>query len=156
GCGRPAQQQTDDQKGHRETALPENVALTDEQRGDEEEALIAAAHRHRTGSDPADCSRMRRILCGGRRVHSGPTHLRSRTSTCIGRSVRDLDQPAVAVAAVSFQRRASTSPACCHIRLLSTQKNVRGLDAAVVLVYMVLRPAATTACLAVFPRTAPF
>ncbi len=60
GRCRPAEQQPEGEQRHGGAALAEDIALADEQRADQEQALVAAAHRHGGGADPADRPRMRR------------------------------------------------------------------------------------------------
>jgi hypothetical protein len=52
--GGPGEQQADDQQRHRRAALAEDVALPGKQRREDEQALVAAAHRERRGAEPAD------------------------------------------------------------------------------------------------------
>ncbi len=59
GRGRIAQQQAHDQQRDRRTALSRDVALAHEQRGDEKQALVAAAHRQRGRPEPSQPAWMR-------------------------------------------------------------------------------------------------
>ena len=60
----------------RGAALASDIALSGEQRGDEEEALIAAAHRKRGGGDPTKRAGMISAPSASsipRRLHNGVT-----------------------------------------------------------------------------------
>ena len=59
GRGGPAQQQAHDQQGHGGAALAQDVALAGKQRGDQKQALVAAAHGQGGGAHPTQRARMR-------------------------------------------------------------------------------------------------
>ena len=56
----PAEQHADDEQRHRRAALSENVSLADEQRRDDENHLVAAAHGQGGGANPAKHAWVRR------------------------------------------------------------------------------------------------
>ena len=62
GRRRETEKQPYNQQGDGSAALSRNSALADEEGRDEEETLIAAAHRQRSGSDPTDRARVRRVF----------------------------------------------------------------------------------------------
>jgi hypothetical protein len=57
----PAEQHAQHQQQDRRAALSGDVALADEQRREDEHALVAAAHRERRRGEPAERARMRRV-----------------------------------------------------------------------------------------------
>ena len=56
--GDPRQQESDDQQWYCGASLTRDIALSCEERRDQEEALVAAAHGQRCGSDPTERARM--------------------------------------------------------------------------------------------------
>ena len=76
--GSPREQESDDQQRNCGAALARDIALSGEQRGDQEEALVAAAHGERGGGDPTKRAGM---ICGPsassipHRLHNGVTPL---------------------------------------------------------------------------------
>ena len=59
--GGPAQEDADNEQGNGGTALPEDVALADEEGGNQKDHLIAAAHRQGGGANPTYSSWMRAL-----------------------------------------------------------------------------------------------
>ena len=56
----PTEKHAEDEKRDGGAALPQNCSLTDEQRRDQEDHLVAAAHGERAGSEPTEHPWMRR------------------------------------------------------------------------------------------------
>src|SRR5581483_2568166 len=75
GGRRPAEKDAEGEKRNGGAALTENRSLTDEQRSDQEDHLVAAAHGERSGAEPAEHPRMggRDVQLNRRRTQPEPT-----------------------------------------------------------------------------------
>ena len=79
----PAEEDADDQQGNCGAALPENGALADEQRRDQEDHLVAAAHGKRGRAKPTEHPWMgrRNAVLARRRTHE-PKFSRVSRASC--------------------------------------------------------------------------